>query len=38
MTTVLSVVYQSNRGHTRRLAQAIVAGAARVDGAGVELL
>lgn len=38
MTTVLSVVYQSNRGHTRRIAEAVGAGAARVDGIEVDLL
>lgn len=38
MSTTLSVVYQSNRGHTRRIAEAIVAGVNRVDGVDVHLL
>lgn len=38
MSITLSVVYQSNRGHTRRIAEAIVAGVNRVDGADAHLL
>jgi NAD(P)H dehydrogenase (quinone) len=38
MHTNLSVVYQSNGGHTRRIAEAVRAGARRVEGTDVELL
>ena len=38
MSTLLSVVYQSSRGHTRRIAQAMASGAERIEGMRVELL
>jgi multimeric flavodoxin WrbA len=38
MSTTLSVVYQSARGHTRRLAEAVASGARGVEGVDVHLL
>ena len=38
MTRRIAIVYHSNMGHTERMAQAVAAGAASVDGISVQLM